>query len=223
MTGWLTKRRAGLALLLPSLVVILVATRPWVTGRSTDPVLGGASLSATGNQAAPGLLALGLVALAATVATLTSGPRLRTVSAVVLTLAGLTTLVLTLVVIRDPSGALAGQAGPRVGRSGPVGTSAGLTFWPWPELVASAVLTVVGALTVPAARQWHGLSSRFERPDPAVAERVARASAWDDLSQGVDPTEAEGSLGDPDDPDDPADPDGPGGVDRPEEPGSPRT
>lgn len=191
MTTWLTKRRAALALIVPALGVVILATRTWVTGRSTDPVLGGARLAVTGNEAAPGLVALGLVALAAAVAVLTSGPRLRQVASGIALLAGLGATLLTVAVVRDPSGALGGRSGPAVGRTGPVDTSATLTVWPWPALLVAVVLTLAAALTLPAGRRWHGLSSRFDRPDAEVAERVARRSAWDDLSEGRDPTTAD--------------------------------
>lgn len=196
---WLTKRRAAALLLVPALAVVLLGTRTWVTGRSDDAVLAGRMLSVTGDQAAPGLVALGLVALAAGVAVLTSGRRLRLVSSVLLTLAALGVLVLTLSVLRDPTAALSSGSGPG-SAPGTVGggpttvtgatTPGALTVWPWPALVAALLLTVVGAGTVVAGRGWDGLSSRFERSaDEAPDDAADRRSAWDELSEGRDPTD----------------------------------
>lgn len=200
MTGWLTKRRAAPLLLVPALLVVLLGTRTWVTGRSDDAVLAGRSLSVTGDQAAPGLVALGLVALAAGVAVLTTGRRLRLVSAVLLTLAALGALALTLSVLRDPTAALAAGAGPGGTPSAGIGgttrsatgatTPGALTFWPWPALLAALVLTVVGAVTTAAGRGWDGLSTRFERSgEDAPADAPERRSTWDELSEGRDPTD----------------------------------
>ena len=185
----LTKRLTFLVLVVPSLVLLLAATRTWVTGRSADPVLGGATIEVAGSQAAPGVVALAAVALAGTVALLTAGPRLRRVSAVFIILAAAGATVLTLLVVLDPSGALGTAAAERVGQTGRVGTVASLTFWVWPGLLAGALVTVLGILVVPASGRWEGLSSRFDRPDAGSADaRGARRSAWDELSEGEDPT-----------------------------------
>ncbi|MDQ2758583.1 MAG: Trp biosynthesis-associated membrane protein, partial [Actinomycetota bacterium] len=72
---------------------------------------------------------------------------------------------------------------------------------PWPALLAALLATVLGALSLPAGREWEGLSSRFERPtggadggptgaDLAGEDPVPPAgSAWDALSDGRDPTD----------------------------------
>ncbi|MEO3935515.1 Trp biosynthesis-associated membrane protein [Dermatophilaceae bacterium Soc4.6] len=208
MTAWLTKRRAALGLLLPSLAVVILGSRPWVTGRTSDVVLAGRGLTVTGDQAAPGLVALGLVAVAASVAVLTTGRRLRQVSSVLLTLAALGALALTVGVLRDPSAALSAGSGP--GAVGAASATPGsLTPWPWSALLAAVLTTVLGALSLPAGRGWEGLSSRFERPstpdaaqglEPGAGEGAGEerthapdlppaATAWDALSEGHDPTD----------------------------------
>ena len=185
----LTKRTTFLALAGPSIVLVLAATRTWVSGRSADPVLGGATLEVAGSQAAPGVVALGAVALAGTVALLTAGPRLRRVSAVFIALAAAGATALTVLVVLDPAGALGTAAAERVGQTGRVGTVAALTFWVWPALVAAVSLTIIGVLVVPASGRWEGLSSRFDRPEAGSGDaRGIRRSAWDTLSDGADPT-----------------------------------
>ncbi len=234
MTAWFTKRRAALLLLGSSLAVAVLGTRPWVTGLSSDVVLAGRGLTVTGDQAAPGLVALGLVALAASVAVLTTGRRLRQVSSVLLTLAALGALALTVGVLRDPSAALSAGSGPGAVGAASAATPGTLTPWPWPALLAALLTTVLGALSVPAGRGWEGLPSRFERPRepgeaaPAGADRPHGAagaagareasSAWDALSDGRDPTD-DNPPDRPDPPAPPAPPDGPAPPDAP----TPRT
>ena len=77
MTDRLGKRNAFVLLAVPTLLLLLLTTRTWVTGRTDDPVLGQATVAVTGSQAAPAVVALGAVALAALVAVLTGGPRIR--------------------------------------------------------------------------------------------------------------------------------------------------
>ncbi|MEP6797596.1 MAG: Trp biosynthesis-associated membrane protein, partial [Lapillicoccus sp.] len=166
----LTKRTTFLALVVPTLILLLGATRTWVVGRSSDPLLGGATLEVSGSQAAPGVVALGAVALAGTIALLTAGPRLRRVSAVLLAVAALGASVLTLLVVVDPAAAVSALVAERVGQSGRVATDAGVTFWVWPELAVGVVLSAVGLLAIPASGRWEGLSSRFERPDAAATD-----------------------------------------------------
>ncbi|HON74251.1 MAG TPA: Trp biosynthesis-associated membrane protein, partial [Dermatophilaceae bacterium] len=38
------------------------------------------------------------------------------------------------------------------------------------------------------SRRWAGLSARYDAPAPAADSRGAVRTAWDDLSEGVDPT-----------------------------------
>lgn len=190
MTDRLSKRNAFVLLAVPTLLLLLLTTRTWVTGRTDDPVLGQATVAVTGSQAAPAVVALGAVALAALVAVFTGGPRIRRVSAVLLTLAAVGATVLTVLVLADPAAAVARKAAEQLGRTGGVGADASLTAWPWPAAVLAAVLSVTGGLTVVAVGRWDGLSSRFDRPVTAESgtSRGTRRSTWDDLSEGRDPT-----------------------------------
>ncbi len=187
-TRLLTKRSVFLMLVLPSLVLLLAATRTWVTGRSTDPVLGQATVAATGAQAAPGVAALGAVALVAVVAVLTGGRRIRRVSSVLLVLAALAATLLTAAVVADPTAALGRLAAGGLGRTGSVDTTAARTAWPWVALLAGVALTAASVVATVAVGRWQGLSSRFETPAGGVDRRGARRTAWDDLSEGHDPT-----------------------------------
>jgi uncharacterized membrane protein (TIGR02234 family) len=188
------KRFVSAAVAVPALVLLLAATRTWLTGRSAEPLLGGGAVSATGSQVAPGVVALALVCLVALVTALTGGAVVRRVSAVVLVLAAVGALVLTVRPLTDPEEALGRVAAAGLGRTGVVRTTAEVTAWAWTAVVAAAVLALASILAAVATRRWSGLSRRFDAPGesgsaPAAAtERGARRTTWDDLSEGRDPT-----------------------------------
>jgi uncharacterized membrane protein (TIGR02234 family) len=187
--GHLTGKRAVSALVaVPALLVMLAATRVWLTGRSADPLLGGGVVSATGSQLAPGVVALAAVAVVGLVATLTVGPRLRRACAVVLALAALGAVALTLPPLLDPVGALGRVAASGLGRTGAVNTTADVSGWAWVGLAAAAVLLAASPVAVVAAGRWSGLSARYEAPGRVPVDRGTRRSAWDELSEGGDPT-----------------------------------
>lgn len=186
----LTKRNTLLLLVTPTLLLLLASSRTWVTGRTSDPVMGQATVSVSGSQAAPGVVALAVVALAALVAVLTGGPRIRRLSAVLLTLAALGATALSALVVIDPATVLSRQAAEQLGRTGAIGSAAALSPWSWLAVTLAAVLSVAGALATVAVGRWPGLSSRFDRPEVAEGadHRGARRSPWDELSEGHDPT-----------------------------------
>jgi len=196
MTTRLTKRNTFVLLAAPTLLLLLSATRTWVTGRTSDPVLGQATVSVTGSQAAPGVVALGAVALAGLVAVFTGGPRIRRVSAVLLTLAAVGATALAVLVVADPAATLGRAAAVQLGRTGAVGSAGVLSPWAWAAVVLGAAITVGGALATLAVGRWDGLSSRFDRPEAVdgaegaegADSRGARRSTWDELSDGHDPT-----------------------------------
>ena len=191
--GLTGKRFVSAAVAVPALVLLLAATRTWLTGRSAEPLLGGGAVSATGSQVAPGVVPLALVCLVALVTALTGGPVVRRISSVVLVLAAIGSLVLTIRPLTDPEAALGRVAAAGLGRTGVVRTSAEVTVWAWIAVVAAAVLVAASVLAVVATRRWSGLSQRFDAPregsaTPAATEQGARRTTWDDLSEGRDPT-----------------------------------
>ena len=117
------KRFVSAAVAVPALVLMLAATRTWLTGRSAEPLLGGGAVSATGSQLAPGVVALALVCLVALVTALTGGPVVRRVSSVVLVLAAVGSLALTVWTLTDPEGSLGRVAAAGLGRTGVVRTT----------------------------------------------------------------------------------------------------
>jgi uncharacterized membrane protein (TIGR02234 family) len=198
-----SKRVVSAAVAVPDLVLLLATTRTWITGRSAEPLLGGGAVSATGSQVAPGVVALALVCLVALVTMLTGGPVVRRVSSVVLVLAAAGSVALTVAPLADPEQALGRVAAAGLGRTGVVRTTAEVSGWAWTALVAGVVLFLASLLAAVAAGRWSGLSSRFEvpvddsgdappaderRPTPDATDRGAHRTAWDELSDGRDPT-----------------------------------
>lgn len=189
-------RKGGVALLavLGAVVVIVTATRTWVTGTVDDAVLGASRLSATGSEVATGVVALALVAGAAAVATTTSGRLVRRVTLAVLALSAVGVVAQVLRVVLAPGTALGPIAARATGRGGSLETHSTATAWPWVALLGAALLLLAGAGALAGMRRWSALSSRYETPAGtdvrgARGERVA--SDWDRLSAGDDPTAAE--------------------------------
>lgn len=200
--------------LLAAAVLLLAATRTWVSGAVQDPVLGTRVQYGSGNQVVPAVTAAALVAAAAVVAAATTGRIGRLVAGLAAVLAGVLATLATLGVLRNPSAALAEMAAAGTARSSSVGTHATASGWAVLALVASLVL-LAGALTMLAVhRRWNALSARYDAPAPNDARPEAAASQprpqtgvgrsrpsdWDLLSAGDDPTEPEApALNDPPD------------------------
>ncbi len=180
-----------LVLLLAGLLVV-TASRTWVSGRAQVDVVGSRDLVATGSQAAPGLVAFALLAGAAVLAAATSGAVGRRVALVLLTAASAALAVIVVRVVPAKDEVL-GEIGARAaGHTGTIPVSAGLGPWVWVALGATVLLLAATALGWLGASSWRGLSDRYSRTDEtATGDRGERVgSDWDRLSAGEDPTQA---------------------------------
>lgn len=185
----MTKRTVALAVLVPLGVFLLAASQVWVSGRTTDAVLGSATLGVTGTQATPAAVALGLVVGAALLALLTGGRAIRRIAGIVQALAAAGAVALVVPVLGDPSAVIGRRAAEVAGRTGSLGASGNLSVWAWTALAALMVLLGSSLAGAWSARRWDGLSARFDRSQPDQPDsRGARRSAWDELSEGHDPT-----------------------------------
>lgn len=185
----MTKRNVALAVLVPLGVFLLAASQVWVSGRTTDAVLGSATLGVTGTQATPAAVALGLVVGAALLALLTGGRAIRRIASIVQALAAAGAVALVVPVLGDPSAVIGRRAAEVAGRTGSLGASGNLSVWAWTALAALMVLLGSSLAGAWSARRWDGLSARFDRSQPDQPDsRGARRSAWDELSEGHDPT-----------------------------------
>ncbi|WP_052111839.1 Trp biosynthesis-associated membrane protein [Knoellia subterranea] len=179
-------RRRGVLVLITVLgafLVVVTASRTWVTGSVDDVVLGATSVSATGAEAASGVVALALVVLAGAIASATAGPRARIVALVLTALAVLAGLASVGRVLLDPDGVLGPIAAAAAGRTGSLETHSNANGWPWAAAVGFALAGAALAGLVRTPKATPGLSSRYEVPG-----RVA-TSDWDQLTAGDDPTD----------------------------------
>lgn len=181
----LLRRRGVLVLLvvLGALVVVVTASRTWLTGSVDDVVLGRSSVSATGSEVAGGVVALALVVVAGAVASATAGPRARVVALVLTTLAAVAGVVLVVRVVLDPDAALGPIAAAAAGRTGSIETHAVVGAWPWVAMAGFVLATLALAGLARVRRAAPGLSSRYDAPGRAPA------SDWDQLTAGEDPTD----------------------------------
>lgn len=179
------RRRGVLVLLvvLGALLVVVTASRIWLTGSVDDVVLGARSVNATGADAAGGVVALALVVVAGAIASATAGPRARLVALVLTGLAVLAGIASVARVVLDPDAVLGPIAAAAAGRTGSIETQSSVNAWPWLAMVGFVLagLALVGLTRV--RRAVPGLSSRYEAPGRPPE------SDWDQLTAGEDPTD----------------------------------
>lgn len=141
----------------------------------------------SGGTLNPAGVACGLVVLAAPVALVAAGRRIRVVAAVLAALAGLIILVTAGRIGLDPG---------RAARSGdhfhgvPV-TDVSTTIWPWVQALGGLGALVAGAAAAVLVGGWGKLSARYDAPAPVPAAQGAGyvpKDDWDALEHGVDPT-----------------------------------
>ncbi|HRW00328.1 MAG TPA: Trp biosynthesis-associated membrane protein [Tetrasphaera sp.] len=177
--------------------------RVWLTGRVEDAVVGSSTVTGTGTQVVPGLVALALVLAAAVLAAATAGAVMRRLALVLGAVAGIALAVLAVRASSSGASLLGGLAAEASSRTGTIPVT-GVSVGSWPWLVAAAAMAGATACLagLAGASQWRGLSQRYDAPAAEPASAVPRGqrttSAWNDLDDGVDPTQAPGTPpGDP--------------------------
>jgi uncharacterized membrane protein (TIGR02234 family) len=185
-----SKRTVILLSALAGLLLVIASFRPWITGTSTDVVLGGTPLTALGSQAVPGLLSLGLLVVAAAVALVTAGRLGRAIGLLAYAAALALVLGLTLRALTSPHAILGPIAGTAAGRAGSLPVTTAMSIWPRVALAGALLGALAWGAALLGSRTWTGLGARYEQRGNDVAgsrgERVDRA--WDELSAGRDPT-----------------------------------
>ena len=185
----LSKRYAALVVLVPAALVLLLTTQPWVVGEARD-VLSAGTTEVTGGAAAPGVVGLVLVTVVALLGLMTGGRIIRAVSGVVLVLAAVGAAALTLLVTLRPVDAVAAAVAKELARTTAPDATGTTTAWGWAAAVVTVVLLVGAVAAALSSRFWAGLSSRYERgARPESGPRGQVRSAWDELSEGGDPTQ----------------------------------
>lgn len=197
MNRWL--RGPGLAVVLTlagATLGLLSTARPWVRAIVEDPVVGRATITASGRQAAPVVPAVALVALAGGVALLLARTLGRRVTGVLLVLAGAAGVAATLTLLRTPLSGVSDQVARAVGVSGSTPASTHVTAWPWVAVAGGVLVVVAGVLAVTMARVWAAPRDRYDVPAEVEQRRGADGdgapddpgATWDALSRGEDPT-----------------------------------
>lgn len=191
----LTKPVVVLLGLAASLALAGTTALEWL--RATAPDLTGTVIEVpvTGQEAAPAMMALGLVGAAASLASALSSVWVRWVTGPVLVLAGATAAVLSAGVALDPGAAA--RAG--VARAtGVLGGDLHATASTWPLLaVVPAVLVALAGLAVLVAGGRWRTGSRYRSAAVAAPQSAAAspqddpAAAWDALTRGQDPSDVD--------------------------------
>ena len=181
-------------------LLLLAGGRAWSTttlGGGALPtvtvVLDGADL--TPSSAVAVLALAGLAGLAAT------RRRGRVVIGALLVVAGAATVDTALVFATSWSSStgtgatIRNLALEKVGAEGPASTTA--TGWWIASLVAGVMVAAGGVVAMRTSRSWPQMGRRYERPAGADGpERaVAPKSAWDQLDEGIDPTDEPATSG----------------------------
>ncbi len=184
-----------------TLVLVASGSKAWVTGMTSDAVLGTSHVSATGTESVPGVVGLALVVLAAAVAAATAGRVGRVVALVAFGIATVALAVDVVSFLLDPDSALGRAVAHQLGRTGSVSSSGHPTAWAYAATGALVLLVLALGLAILGRRSWHGLSERYDKAEAAgegaatdvAGRRGERArTAWQQLSEGHDPTDDDG-------------------------------
>lgn len=173
----------------------------WVQALAPDLTGTAQSVDVVGGDAAPAVLALALVGLAAAVTTSLSSRWVRLVTGPVMVLAGIGAGLAALDVRGDP---VAASTRAVAAVTGVVGgdAQAAATAWPLLALVPALALAGIGVLVLLVGGRWpHG--SRYRRTgETTAAHRAADpsqdpAAAWDALTRGEDPSAEDPGIENP--------------------------
>ncbi|MGN6577306.1 MAG: Trp biosynthesis-associated membrane protein [Nocardioides sp.] len=142
--------------------------------------------SVAGSDAAPLVLALALVTLAAWGVVLVLRGRARQVVAVV----GLAAAVGSLVALIDAFDAAQDAAVAALLARGGAGDAVvtSLTGWYWASGVGALLTALALVVAVRRARTWPALGSRYDAPGARAAAPASDQDMWRALDQGHDPT-----------------------------------
>ena len=160
----------------------------WIDAAAPDLTGTLQQVDVPGAEAAPAVLALALVAIAASLATSLPSAWLRFVTGPVLVLTGGGAALAALGVVRDPSAAAGSAVASATGVLGS-GLEADATAWPLLTLVPAFAVAAVGVLVLVAGGSWPR-RDRYRSAAVAVAADPSEdpAAAWDALTRGEDPS-----------------------------------
>lgn len=174
----------------------------WIEASAPDLTGTLQQVSVVGADAAPAVLALALVAIAASLTTALSSTWLRFLTGPVLLATGLGAALAALGVVRTPEAAAGSEIAATTGVLGSAVT-AEVTAWPLLSLVPALVVAATGILVLVAGRGWRA-GSRYRRAAVAAPADPSQdpAATWDALTRGEDPSLEDPEQDGPDGPDD---------------------
>lgn len=187
------------ALLACAVVAIAAANSAWLHVDTVSVLGQEIQVSSSGQSVSPGLTAAGLVAIAAALFLSISGRIGKYVALALALCSGVLMVVASVLVIKDPSGAIVTDFAEATGSDAvPDGVSIGPAAWV--TVAVAIVLIGISLLGFIAARRWRTAGTKYDR-----AENSSEASAsngrpndeiasdergmWDSLTEGIDPSE----------------------------------
>jgi uncharacterized membrane protein (TIGR02234 family) len=189
-----------LAAVLVSLGAFATTTQTWLNVKLPQGGVQTPDLGVAGSDAATSVTALALVGLAAALAASIAGRVARTVTAVLLALAGAGIAWNCLRILAEPASAASAAIGKATGM---IGGDSSVALTPWPALAAAAgaLMLLCAVWIVAAGRHWtaarrYGAATRGgiqgRKADGSPADRsgpVDEIDSWDQLTRGNDPTD----------------------------------
>lgn len=171
-----------------SALLIGASRTTWTEATAPDLTGSVQSVAVPGTEAAPVVLAMAIVALAAALATSLSSAWVRFVTGPVLIAAGLGAAWAALGVRWDPVSASGASVATATGVVGSE-VAASATVWPLLALLLALVVSGTGVVVLVAGRTWP-TGSRYRSPAVAAPSDPSRdpAAAWDALTRGEDPS-----------------------------------
>ncbi|MGP9682206.1 MULTISPECIES: Trp biosynthesis-associated membrane protein [unclassified Brachybacterium] len=175
--------------------LLIGATRlTWTQADAPDLTGSAQTVAVTGTDAAPAVLALAIVAIAASLATSLASSWVRFVTGPVLIAAGLGAAWSAFAVTLDPEGTSAGAITEATGVVG-AQVDATATSWPLISILPALVLCAIGVVVLLVGGRWPR-GTRYRSAAVAAPSDPADdpAAAWDALTRGEDPS---AGLGEP--------------------------
>ncbi|ATG54969.1 hypothetical protein CFK41_09475 [Brachybacterium ginsengisoli] len=160
----------------------------WVQASGPDLTGTVQQVAVSGADAAPEVLALALVAIAASLATSLSSVWLRFLTGPVLILTGIGAALAALAVHRDAVSSATSALTSSTGVAGST-VAADATSWPLLTLAPALVVAAIGVLVLLAGGSWPR-RDRYRSAAVTVAADPSEdpAAAWDALTRGEDPS-----------------------------------
>ncbi|WP_129663207.1 Trp biosynthesis-associated membrane protein [Phytoactinopolyspora endophytica] len=170
---------------------LLASGRPWASAEVPSSFAVD-SMDVSGNDLAPLVSAVPLVALAAVVLVPAVRSLGRRVAGAILAVLGAVMAVVSLVVSADVPGRAERWIASTPEHSGQVQQLSTSPAWALLTALAGLLVAVGGVLVAWRGPQWPSMGARYERPDRKRRETpVSSAQTWDALDRGDDPTAPE--------------------------------